>query len=277
MPCNIGKHNTTIPIQIQTLSDEEQEQRALEDLLRAWDIAEQRAPEGTEYLHAISYFMVIRDHVYQIQHAAIQAKALEEYLTWLLRDKTRVIGATHSVQLKSEFDRAQTGDDLGEIKAIEVGGAVPETVRDAEPRVTADRIVEYEAHRAVGERVAYGFAKAKNILIELLGTVETQRILEAIPAEASLEVRVNIGYRARRRRFQKEFMANLAAGLRNLPDGELRVRGRDGELKGDDARLSADMNITRLSDVSSLLDLEDVLRQMKEVHRRFLHDGRIQA
>lgn len=97
-----------------------------------------------------------------------------------------------------------------------------------------------------------------------------------MPPEAALEVTVNIGYRARKRKFQKEFMSNLAAGLRNIPDGEIRVIGRDGEIKGDDARLSADMNIRKIRETSSLLDLEDALRQMKEVHRRFLHDGRIQ-
>jgi hypothetical protein len=35
------------------------------------------------------------------------------------------------------------------------------------------------------------------------------------------------------------------------------------------------MNVKRFSETSSLLDLEDALRQMKEVHRRFLFDGRI--
>src|SRR6202035_1625523 len=118
---------------------------------------------------------------------------------------------------------------------------VPETVRDEPP--PADVLVEVEAHETIGDRVAQGFAKARNILVELLGPVEAGRIIESVPPEAALEVRVNIGYRARRRRFRKEFMANLAVGLRNLPDGEIRIRGRDGELRGDDARLSAEMNI----------------------------------
>ncbi|WP_432284956.1 hypothetical protein SLT36_26120 [Aminobacter sp. BA135] len=86
---------------------------------------------------------------------------------------------------------------------------------------------------------------------------------------------MNIGYRATRRKFGKEFMGNIAAGLRNAPDGELKVRGRDGEIKGDDARLSADMTVRKMSDTSSLLDLESALGQMLEVHRRFLHDGKI--
>lgn len=71
-------------------------------------------------------------------------------------------------------------------------------------------------------------------------------------------------------------MRNLEAGLRNIPDGEIRVRGKDGEIKGDDARLSADMNIKRVRENSGLLVLEDALAQMLEVHRRFVFDGKIE-
>jgi hypothetical protein len=63
--------------------------------------------------------------------------------------------------------------------------------------------------------------------------------------------------------------------LRNMAEGEIRVRGRDGEIKGEDARLSQDMIVKKVREASSLLDLEDALKQMLEVHRRFLYDGKI--
>ncbi len=111
----------------------------------------------------------------------------------------------------------------------------------------------------------------------MVGSVEAQRIIERVPPDASLEVRVNIGYRATKRRIEKEFMKNLASGLRNMADGEIRVRGKDGTIKGDDARLSADMGIRRINPASNLLDLEHAREQMRETHRRFLHDGKIQT
>jgi hypothetical protein len=182
------------------------------------------------------------------------------------------------VELQATFDRAQLGDDLSDVSSIEIGGLVPETVRDdptAAP-VPAGRTIEFEERATIADRIAQGFAQAKQILVDLIGPMEAQKIIDSVPPQAALEVKVNISYRATRRKFQKEFMGNLAAGLRNIPDGELRVRGRDGEVKGDDARLSYDMNIKRHSETSSLLDLGDALRQMKEVHRRFVHDGRIE-
>jgi hypothetical protein len=269
-----------LPGQLQALLDlsEGEEQPPLDEVLRAWEIAETQAPEGKEYLRGITYWMVIGDHFYQIQHPSLVTKSVEEYLTWLLREKTGVIEPQHHVELQLEFDRAQIGDDLTDVKSIEIGGLIGETINEREllpqPRVGAGT-VEVETRETIGDRIAQTFAKAKQILIDLIGPMETQRIIDSIPPQAALEVTVNIGYRATKRKFSKEFMGNLASGLRNIPDGELRVRGRDGQLRGDDARLSAEMNVKRFSETSSLLDLEDALRQMKEVHRRFLFDGRI--
>ncbi|MFN3224737.1 MAG: hypothetical protein ACE360_00610 [Hyphomicrobiales bacterium] len=250
----------------------------LDEVIRAWTIAESRAPDGHEYLHAISYWLVIGDHFYQIQHVALQSKAMEEYLTWLLRDQSSVIGKDQYVELQSEFDRDQIGSDLGDVKSVEIGGLVPETVNSPAEVTAADgKVVEYEAHERLADQIAAQWSKATQIIRDILGDVEADKLLDQMPPDAALEVTVNIGYRSTKRKFSKEFMGNLASGLRNAPDGELRVRGRDGEIKGDDARLSADMTIRKMSDTSGLLDLEHALSQMLEVHKRFLHDGKISA
>lgn len=256
----------------------------LEEALRQWEIREQAAPQGHEFLHGMSYFLAIGDHFYQIQHLALQAKAAEEYLTWLLRDQTRTIGADKYVELRSVFDRAQVGTDL---TSIEIGGLVPETVhfrpatddlgRGDGADVTGDggQAYEVEERETLGERSAATFDKGVRILEELLGPVETDRLIGAMPDEASLEVRVNIGYRAKKTKLRQEVMRNLEAGLRNIPDGEIRARGPGGTIKGDDARLSMDMGIRALSATSSLLDLEHARDRMLEVHRRFLDDDKL--
>ncbi|WP_157750296.1 hypothetical protein [Sinorhizobium fredii] len=247
----------------------------LDEVMRAWEIAESRAPEGHEYLHGIAYWMAIGDHFYKIQHVALQTKASEEYLTWLLRDQAQVIGADQYIELQAEFDRAQIGSDLGDVKSIEIGGLVPETVRPETEGGFVEVQKDVITHGSLGEKVAAGWNKGKKVLVELLGEVEADKLLAQMPPDAALEVTVNIGYRAKKRKFEKEFMKNIASGLRNAPDGEIRIRGVDGEIKGDDARLSADMNIKKISDQSNLLDIPHVIEQILEVHRRFLHDGKI--
>jgi hypothetical protein len=248
---------------------------SLDEVLKAWTIAESKAPAGHEYLHGMAYWMAIGDHFYQIQHVALQTKASEEYLTWFLRDQSEVIGLDQHVELQAEFDRAQIGSDLGDVKSIEIGGLVPETIRPETPPTYTGTAVDVVTHESLGEKLAASWGKAKGVIVELLGEVEADKLLAQMPPDAALEVTVNIGYRAKKRKFQKEFMKNLASGLRNAPDGELRVRGTDGEIKGDDARLSADMSIKKFSRESNLLDIPDIIEQILEVHRRFLHDGKI--
>lgn len=246
-------------------------QATLDELMQAWDIAEQRAPDGMEYLRGITYWTVIGDHFYQVQDTGLDAKSMEQYFTWLLRDQASAVSKEHYVELRSVFDREQIGND--DISAIEVGGTVPLTVDESPP--VPIKLDEEERKETLGDIAAKTFAKATKILEDLLGEVEASRIIKSIPPEAALEVRVNIGYRSKRRRITKDFMTHIEAGLRNMPDGEIRVRGKNGEVKGDDARLFQDMNIRRHSEQSALLDLDHALEQMLEVHHRFLHDGRI--
>jgi hypothetical protein len=240
------------------------------------EIAEAAAPSGHEYVHGMTYWTVLGDHFYQIQHVSMQAKAMEEYLTWLLRD-TGSISATEAVMLQWKFDRSQVGDD--ELESIQIGGLMPETVYETPPAPPGTEVAgvvqDVETRETFGERVAATFAKARQVIVDLIGEVETAKIISAMPPDAALDVRVNIGFKARKRKLKREVMANLEAGLRNIADGEIVAKGKNGEVRGNDARLSMDMNVRRISETSSLLDPEDALRQILEVHRRFLHDSKI--
>lgn len=276
--CVFGTVCLTSPGELQALmkvTDATGAHPQLADVMAQLEIAEAAAPSGHEYVHGMTYWTVIDDHFYQIQHMSMQAKAMEEYLTWLLRD-TYVISSTEAVMLQWKFDRAQVGDD--ELESIQIGGLMPETVYEPpaapgakEPAPAQD----IETRESLGERVAATFAKARQVIVDLIGEVETDKIIKAMPPDAALDVRVNIGFRAKKRKLKREVMLNLEAGLRNIADGEIVAKGRNGEVRGNDARLSMDMNVRRISETSSLLDPEDAFRQILEVHRRFVYDSKI--
>lgn len=247
--------------------------------LEAVDIAEDKAPKGMEYLRGIAYWLVVNDHFFIIQHTAMQTKGMEEYLTWLLRDETSVIGKGHFVELQAAFDVSAVGGDLKDIQSIEVGGLVPETVKDVTDGAGAEsgapgKTIDVVERSSVGDLKAM-FDKGKKIIEDLLGPMEAKKLMDAIPPDAALDVTVNIGYRAKKRKFEKAFMHNLASGLRNLPDGEVRIRGKDGLIKGGEARLQENMPFKRVRDGSMLLDLEDARAQLIKVYLRFIEDGKI--
>lgn len=248
---------------------------SLEEALEAYGIQESRPIEGHEYIGGICYWLAIDDHFYQIQHSSLQAKQMEEYFNWLLKERTSILSSTGFVELVCKFDRDVVGDNFDDISAIEIGGIAPETVFQP---VTASKdgagVRDVDVVEEVGRQSAY-FEKAKKVLEALVGAVGAEKIISEIPDEAALEVKVNIGYKATKRKFDREFMGNIASGLRNMPDGEVTVRGKFGEAKGSDVRLSEVMSVKKISDQSSLLDLEHTLEQMLEVHRRFVHDGKV--
>ena len=236
------------------------------------DIAETKAPIGTEYLDGIAYWLVIEDHCYIVQHTAVQTKVLEEYLTWLLRNETSTIDQNHIVVLRADFDLGSVGGNLDNIKSVEIGGLATVSVEDFESPAT--EITESIERRSVGNLKA-SFGKALKIVNEILGETKASKIMENMPSEAALDVTVNIGYRTVNRKISPEFMKDLATGLRNAGDGEIKIRSKDGTIKGDEARLHLNMPFRRKRPNGILLELEHAREQLTEVHRRFLSDGKI--
>ena len=164
----------------------------------------------------------------------------------------------------------------------EIGGLMPETFRPGpdpesgpQPPKASREPTEVVERESLGEKIARTFEKGRNLLVELVGEVETQKIIDSMPNDAALDVRVNIGFKTTKRKPHRIAMTELEKGLRNIADGEIIARGKHGEARGDDARLSMDMGVKRLSESSGLLDPADAFEKMQEVHRRFVFDGKL--
>ena len=243
------------------------------------DVSETTAPGQNDYLKGIAYWLAIGDHCYIVQHVAVRTRSLEEYLTWLLRDATRTIGDEGRVVLQAAFDVASVGGDLDNLESVEIGGLIPETNEDADGDPLFDIVGvgedgEVDERRTLGRQKA-SFGSARRILSELVGDLRADRIIAEIPPEAALEVMVNFGYRARRRGIGRAAMNELATSLRNIEDGEVKVRAKDGRRRGNQVWLQDVMRFRRMRENGNLLDLDSVREQLSEVHRRFLQDGKI--
>ena len=238
------------------------------------NVGELIAPGGNEYLKGMAYWLIVGDHCYIVQHVAVRTKALEEYLTWLLRE-AQAVSAQGTIVLQTAFDAASVGGDLDNVHSIEIGGLAPETIEDEVGAPSAVALTtEVEERKTLGrERAPFG--KAMNIVSELLGPLAADEILAKVPTEAALEVMVNIGYRAKRRKMDRTTMRDLATRLRNIDDGEVTVRGKDGRVRGDAVWLQQQMPFKLVRTNGNLLDLEDARKQLIKVHRRFLEDGKI--
>ena len=235
-------------------------------------VSDVQAPTDSDYLHGIAYWLLIGDHCYVVQHPRVTSKALEQYLTWLLR-RAGILNDTQAVVLRSDFDLSVVGGDPDDVTSIRIGGSVPETVGDDDGGVEL-RTRDVEERKFVG-KFQRTFSKASALLNALFGDLGARDVLNKVPEGVALDVAVDITYRSTKRKFDRSSLNAISTRLRNLDDGDLRIRGRNGTTHGNDARLHMNMPFKLVRENGSLLDLADARAQLRRVHDRFLEDGKI--
>lgn len=228
-------------------------------------IEQQPPPAGKEYIHSMMYWMIIGSHALIIQSRSLASKQLEEYLTWLLKDRTTAILPTGQVILQAKFDASDVGGDLSDIKEIIVGGRTGLHATTATDSVTTTR----ESYKEVATRKPWR-ERAVDVLRAVMNNeADVQKLLKSIPKDADLQVAVHIGYKAKR----EVTRAPMQQALRNLPEGEIKAIGQGGRMTGTDIRLSHQANILKKG---NLLDPADVVRAFQEAYQFLVANGKIE-
>jgi hypothetical protein len=239
------------------------------------------APTRREYIHSMMFWMVKGDHAFVIQSQSLTTKALEDYLGWLLTQRTRTVVPPSPVLLASKFDPGLVGGDIQDIKEIVVGGIVapapvlPAEEEDSIAQLGPVREVETTQTGTVATAHESGWTRAKNVLEALFGgTANVEEILRQVPAEADLSVDVHIAYKTKKRQISREPLKRLELGLRNLAEGDVRVIGKSGTLSASgDLRLQYPAGILL---EGRLLNPTDVLRAFREAYQALVQNGRIE-
>ncbi len=239
----------------------------------AVNIADIRAPDGRDYLHGMAYWLLVGDHCYVIQHSSVRTKALESYLAWLLRQSGHIEQA-QEITLQAAFEVEGDAADVGDVTAIEIGGIVPEPSEVMDPDSGGVASRSMEIRRTLEERIA-PFHAGRNWLDTLVGSVEADRIMAQIPEGAALKFTLQVGYIELRRQMSRAALDHLAVALRNLDDGEVRIRGRQGRISGNEARLHMPVRVRLVRANGNLLDFVDAHEKLESVHAAFVEDGRI--
>jgi hypothetical protein len=146
-------------------------------------LQEQAAPQNSQFVRGMVYWMAIGDHVFFVKTQSMTAEYLRQYLDWLLKVSS-TLAPNIEVKLQAEFDRSQIGGDIGEIQSLRVrGAAVPYSVRAAanapvnlDAGLTAK--VKKTARRIL-DKVAM-MEQAVPVLEALIGKPRTQSLVESL-------------------------------------------------------------------------------------------------
>ncbi|WP_156939568.1 hypothetical protein [Desulfocurvus vexinensis] len=244
------------------------------------DVQQLPKPENGELIHSLMYWMVKNDHVFLLQSQSLRTEAAEEYFSWLLADKTGVLPKGVKVVFASKFDAQAVGGDLEDIREVIVGGTV---TRQAGPESLPTETVVEESG-GLSQTLLAGWLKARKVLVALIDNeADVEKIMQKLPEDGSLSVEVHIGYKTKKRKMSRAILKDLEVGLRNLPDSQLQVRGKDGRQAPDGTvRLQHPASVLFVTHgegeakrPTSLLQPEDVLRSMLEAYNVFVSNGKI--
>lgn len=233
-------------------------------------VEQEPPPKGKEYVHSMMYWLVVKNHVFLIQSRSLTAKFLEEYLTWLLTEQTATVSAPGHVLLQAKFDSGEMGGDLGDLREIIVGGRAPTSLQPSAKTAEVESLADRDVYQKIGEKRPW-HERAMDVLRAVMtNEADVQKLIEKVPDGASLEVSVHIGYKTTKRGVSR---APMQDALRNLPEGEIRAIGKNGQLIGKDIRLSHPTSVTK---IGSLLDPADALRALRDAYRQMSEAGKIE-
>lgn len=260
--------------QTQALFDDSDEEAAMAD------VQQLPKPNQGELIHSLMYWMLKDDHVFLLQSHSLRTEGAEAYFSWLLANQTEVLPNGSKVVLASKFDEQAVGGNLEDIREVIVGGTV---ARQAEKEVVpVEQVVEDAG--TVKQTLLAGWQKTKKIISALIDNeADVEKIMQKLPEEGALSVEVHIGFKTKRKKMSRAVLKDLEVGLRNLPDSQLQVLGKDGRRSPDGSiRLQHTASILyvthgegRDKKPTSLLDPDDVLRAMQEAYNVFIANGKI--
>lgn len=260
---------------LQALMQLDREKVSLSALTTAevFNLDERRAPDGTQFLRGIVYWLAIGNHLFFVKTAGVSAELLRSYLEWLLRAGT-TIPASSSLVLQAEFDRSQVHGDIGDIRSLRVkGNATPQYRVDTVEEPPAEGRVK-RTTRTVADKVAE-FQQALPIVQVLLGPKKAEELVNSLGPDEYLSVDAAVRVRGRRTPESKARLRQLANDLADSTDGMVQVEGKDGKLSGGDAILRTNMPFDLPYEGSSILDFNNVADQLQIVYSRFVHDHKI--
>lgn len=277
--------------------------RNIRDQVDAFPLDQVGDTNGRDFLRAIAYWMAIEDHFYLIQSPSLQTGAVENYFSWLLT-AVRILDEEQSVLMSVALDSEAVGGDLDDLTSVNFGGTVELPASEdagggqAKHGVGAVDIrpdLEGEVQRRrVGKRpvIGNGWDLLHQVIHDHRSLEEIENAYRDLCAQdpnATLDAELEFYVRIRRHRDENSKAAKqralraITSGLRDMPDGSVTAKGKDGIVNGQEIRLK----MPRLINLapapkgaerdarSALLDLDHAFQEMHIVHKRLTEDGKI--
>lgn len=176
--------------------------------------------------------------------------------------------------LDPRIDPSISAKDIGEIKALKVGGpSFPQMTitptNDAEEK-------ERSTTRKIADKFIQ-FEKAFDLAKTLLGDTKAQELADSLGPKERLVVDASVKIKGTRTEKSREKLKEIAKSLDTMTEGKIAVEGKDGKIIDKNLVLRTNMPFEIETEGSNLLSFDNVADQLQKVYNRFVEDGKIQS
>jgi len=230
-------------------------------------IGQQVPGSGREALLGVLQFMIVGNHVILIESAGLRTSRLEEYLTWLVKQRGNFIPADAHLMLETEFDVSMLGGvDASNIKEIALR---PIGLKGTEHGAIAEDVERHEARDTTKESIA-------RQILGLMGSTEADidRLLAKVPEGGDLQLKLSLLFKRGRAKGATTPSAAVARqAFRNMEDDAIELKTNSGKTVG---KLVLLWRAAKVKVNGSIIDFHDAAKVLWEAFEFWVAEGKIE-
>ena len=208
---------------LQALLNLEPSSVQLSDLTTAtvYNLDERTAPDGTQFIRGMIYFLVISNHVFFVKLHAMNPSSIKEYFDWLLSQGGARMPDGATTHMQAEFDVSKVPGGVGEITSLRVSGNMSsQMVLPISAQIGAPR--EATTKRKLFDRLVQ-FKAALPVLTALVGAEKAESLVASLGDKEYLSVDASVRIKGTRTEQSKKIIQQLSNELADRGDGKVEV------------------------------------------------------
>lgn len=229
-------------------------------------IGQQVPGAGREALLGVLQFMIVGNDVILIESGGLRTGRLEEYLTWLLKERAGSIPKGSHILLETEFEISTFGDAaISDVREISLR---PISLREGEGRPISDGVEQRDARDTTRVDVA-------RQILDLMGNTEADidNLIGEVPPDGDVQLRLSLLFKkGRDKDAVQPTTASARQMFRNMDDDAIELKGRDGKIVG---KMTALFRETSVRLTGSIIDMTDAARVLWESYEYWVAKGKI--
>lgn len=201
------------------------------DAISTNELSQERLKRNSDFVNSMLYFGVKGNEVVIMPSQAINVRALENYLTWLLGEKLDLISNESKFALNKNIPRAvEEQIRSSPVRSIEIGSVLSGTSDD-----DSEEFVSSES-----------FSINAKSLLRLLGAKLKDELPFSISDDSNIRAKIVISYFRKTNDAGQNFMNHLGTTLRNLDDADVCVTLKNNvKISGEELNLQKVVKISK--------------------------------